>query len=180
MTEQNPYSPPTSDVEIHTGLKWRGKLLMVKTPAVLPKACVNCGSEEELLQNEEKLSYVNPLHILWIFIFILIVLIAMIVARKRLKLSVFRCQVCHSKLMFWRRINLFAWSFFLMNVALLFFIPDSFKSVFAVLIAVGVVIGCIASPMASKYKLRIRSFRKPFFLLSGIKKTVKEKFDAIS
>ena len=102
---RNPFAPPAAaDISVvqgvHTGSFYvEGDCLVVGRRALLPDACVHCGTTELLSHRDRKLTYVNTILIVLLLVLTgpLIVLIAYLATRKTLVIRYSVCQDCAAR-----------------------------------------------------------------------------------
>ncbi len=168
------YQTPNSSQATYNTIEQAGNQFKIKEPGKLPSICVGCGTESDLVKVQDKLRYVNPIIILWIFLSPLALIIAYFVCRKDVNIEFERCNSCHKKKVLWSRISLISWLGFIGSIILRFQFDGAVGLFFAIMIFVFLLFALFASAMKDP-GFSVKSYNAPYFYLKGFKKAVASK-----
>lgn len=177
MSESAYQTPKSSQVQWNSleplGKEFKkiGKQFRIKHPGKLPSVCVACGKESELIKVQEKLRYVNPLVIFWIFLSPLVLIIAYFICRRSVSIEFERCQGCQKKSSLWSKMALVGWFGLIVSVILRWHYDSSMGIFLVASILVFLLFALFCSAMKDP-GFSVQSYHEPHFYLKGFKKDV--------
>ena len=167
---QSSKNDPGNDHSIH----WDGNLLKITSPAVLPRCCIRCATEEHLEQMKETLIYLNPMVWLWIILGPVPLIIAYLLCRKKVEVAFSYCNSCATRGKKWAVGHKSAWVLFLFSVAILFVVTEPFILPTLIVILASILLDVLATHMKS-VPLSVKEYQPPFFYIRVLSPAVKER-----
>lgn len=151
-----------------------GKDFRIIEPGKLPSICVGCGREDNLVQVQDKLRYVDPIIFLWLLLSPLALIIAYYICRRDVHIQFERCNFCNNKKILWSKLNIISWLCFVAAIALRSQTTGTIGLIFGFSIFVFLITSFFTTAMKDS-GFSVKSYEEPYFYLKGFKKSVSSK-----